>query len=125
MMGSSISVMRLGDVLMVTVPADPDDDTVSDLQVQVLKAMEHSSAQGLILDISTVETVDSFFARTITETVQMVALMGGVTVLSGMRSTVAVTTTQLGLRLGDTPTALDVDRAMVKLREVLSEREIR
>jgi rsbT antagonist protein RsbS len=125
MMGSSISVMRLGDVLMVTVPADPDDDTVSDLQVQVLKAMEHSSAQGLILDISTVETVDSFFARTITETVQMVALMGGVTVLSGMRSTVAVTTTQLGLRLGDTPTALDVDRAMVLLREVLAEREIK
>lgn len=124
MMGSSISVMRLGDVLMVTVPADPDDDTVSDLQVQVLKAMEHTSAQGLILDISTVETVDSFFARTITETVQMVALMGGVTVLSGMRSTVAVTTTQLGLRLGDTPTALDVDRAMVKLREVLAERQI-
>jgi rsbT antagonist protein RsbS len=125
MMGCSISVMRLGDVLMVTVPADPDDDTVSDLQVQVLKAMEHTSAQGLILDISTVETVDSFFARTITETVQMVALMGGVTVLSGMRSTVAVTTTQLGLRLGDTPTALDVDRAMLKLREVLAEREIK
>lgn len=124
MMGSSISVMRLGDVLMVTVPADPDDDTVSDLQVQVLRAMEHSSALGLILDISTVETVDSFFARTITETVQMVALMGGVTVLSGMRSTVAVTTTQLGLRLGDTPTALDIDRAMVKLREVLAERQI-
>jgi rsbT antagonist protein RsbS len=90
-----------------------------------LKAMEHTSAQGLILDISTVETVDSFFARTITETVQMVALMGGVTVLSGMRSTVAVTTTQLGLRLGDTPTALDVDRAMLKLREVLAEREIK
>lgn len=124
-MGSSISVMRLGDVLMVTVPADPDDDTVSDLQVQVLKAMEHTSAQGLILDISTVETVDSFFARTITETVQMVALMGGVTVLSGMRSAVAVTTTQLGLRLGDTPTALDVDRAMVKLREALAGRQVR
>jgi rsbT antagonist protein RsbS len=125
MMSSSISVMRLGDVLLVSVPADPDDDTVSDLQVQVLNAMEHTSAQGLILDISTVETVDSFFARTITETVQMVALMGGVTVLSGMRSTVAVTTTQLGLRLGDTPTALDVDRAMETLREVLAEREIK
>jgi rsbT antagonist protein RsbS len=124
MMESRISVMRLSDVLLVTVPADPDDDTVSDLQVQVLRAMERSSAQGLILDISTVETVDSFFARTITETVQMVALMGGVTVLSGMRATVAVTTTQLGLRLGDTPTALDVDRAMVTLREVLASREI-
>lgn len=119
---SGISVMRLGGVLMVTVPADPDDDTVSDLQVQVLGAMEKSSAQGLILDISTVETVDSFFARTITETVQMVALMGGITVLSGMQASVAVTATQLGLRLEAIPTALNADRAMLKLRELLERR---
>lgn len=121
-MSSGISVMRLGGVLMVTVPADPDDDTVSDLQVQVLSAMQKSTAQGLILDISTVETVDSFFARTITETVQMVALMGGITVLSGMQASVAVTATQLGLRLESIPTALNVDRAMLRLRELLDGR---
>ena len=121
-MSSGISVMRLGEVLMVTVPADPDDDTVGDLQVQVLGAMERTSAQGLILDISTVETVDSFFARTITETVQMVALMGGVSVLSGMRASVAVTATQLGLQMGNIPTALDVDRAMAKLQAILEQR---
>ncbi len=121
-MSSGISVMRLGEVLMVTVPADPDDDTVGDLQVQVLGAMERTSAQGLILDISTVETVDSFFARTITETVQMVALMGGVSVLSGMQASVAVTATQLGLQMGNIPTALDVDRAMAKLQAILEQR---
>lgn len=121
-MSNGISVMRLGGILMVTVPADPDDDTVADLQVQVLSAMEKSSAQGLILDISTVETVDSFFARTITETVQMVGLMGGITVLSGMQASVAVTATQLGLRLESIPTALNVDRAMLKLRELIERR---
>jgi hypothetical protein len=42
----------------------------------------------------------------------MVGLMGGLTVLAGMRASVAVTTTQLGLALGKTLTALDVDRAM-------------
>ena len=56
-----------------------------------------TSARGLVLDISTVETLDSFFARTIAETVQMVALMGGRTVLAGMRASVAVTATQLRL----------------------------
>ena len=106
----------------MTVPADPDDDTVSELQVRVLQAMEASDAQGLILDISTVETVDSFFARTVTETVQMVALMGGITVLSGMRASVAVTTTQLGLRLGASLTALDIDRALEKLHQAIAER---
>jgi rsbT antagonist protein RsbS len=74
--------------------------------------MELHEAKGLVLDISTVETIDSFFARTVTETAKMVGLMGGLTVLAGMRASVAVTTTQLGLALGKTLTALDVDRAM-------------
>ena len=73
--------------------------------------MASHDARGLVLDISTVQTLDSFFARTVMETVQMVALMGGRTVLAGMRADVAVTATQLGLNLGKTLTALDVDRA--------------
>jgi rsbT antagonist protein RsbS len=42
----------------------------------------------------------------------MVALMGGRTVLAGMRASVAVTATQLGLTVGNALTALDVDRAL-------------
>ena len=92
-------------------PADPDDQTVSALQEQVLEAMAQHESRGLVLDISTVQTLDSFFARTVAETVQMVALMGGRTVLAGMRASVAVTATQLGLTMGKALTALDVDRA--------------
>jgi rsbT antagonist protein RsbS len=124
-MGGNIAVLHLGGNILVSVPPDPDDDTVAQLQLEVLSAMERTNAQGLILDISTVETVDSYFARTISETVHMVQLMGGVTVLSGMRASVAVTTTQLGLNLGGTATALDVDRALAKLRELLAERKVR
>lgn len=109
---ANISVIKVRDILLVTVPPDPDDDTVTHLQEKILDAMEIHEAKGLVLDISTVETIDSFFARTVTETAKMVGLMGGLTVLAGMRASVAVTTTQLGLALGKTLTALDVDRAM-------------
>ena len=112
MVADSISVIKVRDVLMVTVPPDPDDETVSALQERVLQAMERYEAKGLVLDISTVETLDSFFARTVAETAQMVALMGGRTVIAGMRASVAITATQLGLTLGGALTALDVDRAM-------------
>jgi rsbT antagonist protein RsbS len=78
----------------------------------VLEAMAEHESGGLVLDISTVQTLDSFFARTVVETVQMVSLMGGRTVLAGMRANVAVTVTQLGLSMGNTLTALDVDRAI-------------
>ena len=108
----SISVVKLHDLLLVTMPPDPDDETISALQERVLQAMALYEAKGLVLDISTVQTLDSFFARTVAETVQMVALMGGRTVLAGMRASVAVTAIQLGLTVGNALTALDVDRAL-------------
>jgi rsbT antagonist protein RsbS len=116
MSAENISVLKVQDTLLVTVPPDPDDPTVSALQRQVLQAMTRYEAKGLVLDISTVQTLDSFFARTVTETVQMVALMGGRTVVAGMRPSVAVIATQLGLTLGHAETALDVDRAFERLR---------
>ena len=112
MSGDSLSVLRVRNVLLVTVPLDPDDETISSLQEKVLASMEKKEARGLIMDISTVTTLDSFFARTIIETAQMVALMGGRTIIAGMQSTVAITATQLGLKLGSLNTAMNVDRAL-------------
>src|SRR5438094_4391275 len=112
MTNSNISVIRVRDLLMVTMPADPDDATISALQEKVLGAMEHQEAKGVVLDISAVETLDSFFARTVTETAQMVGLMGGRTIIAGMQPAVAVTATQIGLSLGKIETALNVDRAL-------------
>jgi rsbT antagonist protein RsbS len=112
MSNESISVVKVRDVLMVTMPPDPDDPTVSALQEKVLKAMERYEPVGVVLDISSVETLDSFFARTVAETAQMVMLMGGRTIIAGMRPAVAVTATEIGLRLGNIETALDVDRAL-------------
>ena len=117
MADESISVVKVRDVLLVTMPADPDDASVSALQMKVLQMMEQYEATGLVLDISAVETLDSFFARTVAETAQMAALMGGRTVIAGMRPSVAITTIQLGLTLGSTMTALDVDRALDTLTD--------
>ena len=79
--------------------------------------MERSTAKGVVLDVSGVESLDSFFARTIAETTRMVGLMGGRTILTGMRPSVSITITQLGLTLGKTRTALNVDRAFDILQD--------
>ena len=109
---SAISVIKVKDTLMVTMPSDPDDSTIAALQERVLSSMERHAANGLILDISAVDTLDSFFARTVTETTQMVTLMGGRTIIVGMQPTVAITATQMGLTLSHIETSLSVDRAM-------------
>jgi rsbT antagonist protein RsbS len=113
----NLSIIKVRDVLMVTLPADPDDATISALQDRVLLAMERWSARGVVLDVSAVESLDSFFARMIAETARMVGWMGGRTILTGMRPSVAITITQLGLTLGKTRTALSVDRALDILRD--------
>ena len=122
MTNTSISVIKVRDVLMVTMPPDPDDSTVAALQENVLNAIERYSAKGLILDISSVETLDSFFARTVSETAQMVKLMGGRTIIVGMQPAVAVTATQMGLTLSNIETTLNVDLA---LDQYLSKEDLR
>ena len=112
MRDNTISVIRVRDTLMVTVPSDPDDSTVSELQDRVLQAMERHDAKSVVLDISSVETLDSFFAQTVSETARMVTLMGGRTIIVGMRPAVAVTATQIGVTLGGIETALTVERAL-------------
>ena len=112
MNNDAISVVKVRNILMVTMPSDPDDSTISALQERVLAAMERHEAKGIVLDISAVETLDSFFARTVSETAQMVAIMGGRTIIVGMWPAVAVTATQIGLTLGNIQAALTVDRAL-------------
>ena len=109
---TSITVVKVRDVLMVVMPSDPDDATIAALQEKALEAMAEYESKALILDISAVETLDSFFARTVTETAQMVGVMGGRTIVAGMRPAVALTATQLGLALKRVETALDVDQAL-------------
>jgi rsbT antagonist protein RsbS len=107
-----IPVIRVRDILMVTMPPEPDDSTVAALQDRVLSAMERNAARGVILDISSVETLDSFFAKVVMETANMVTLMGGQTVIAGMRPRVAMTAVEMGLKLPKVATSLSVDRAL-------------
>lgn len=108
----AISVIKVRETLLVTVPPEPDDSTVSALQERVLSAMERHDPKGVVLDISAVETLDSFFARTVSETARMVTLMGGRTIIVGMRPAVAITATQIGVTLSGIETALTVERAL-------------
>ena len=103
---------------MVTVPTDLDDATISNMQEHILHAMEKYNPKGLVLDLTEVETLDSYFARTVAETAQMVGLMGGKTIIAGMQPSVAITATQLGLTMGAAETALDVDTALDELGRI-------
>ena len=48
----NITVIKIRDVLLVTMPPDPDDSTIMALQAKTLENMERHEAKGLVLDIS-------------------------------------------------------------------------
>src|SRR4030088_1035338 len=88
----TLSIIKVRDVLVVTMPADPDDATISALQQRVLLAMETSPAKGVVLDVAPVRSLDSFFARPIAETTLMVGFMWRYCILLFLRVSVTFNT---------------------------------
>lgn len=111
MSADNIAILKLRKVLIISIPPDPDDELITQLQDKILDKLQESHAKGVILDLSTVDIVDSFFARTMIDTMQMITLMGGRTIIAGMLPSVAITATQLGLTFETVETCLDVDSA--------------
>jgi len=109
---SEQSVVWVRDILLATFPDNPTDKTIERLQSAVLDSMVDRRPTGVILDLSGVETVDSFFARMIAETAQMIDLMGAETIVVGIRPPVAMTAAELGYDLGDVRKARNTDHAL-------------
>ncbi len=99
-------------VLIASFPGTPTDQAVDSLQEELLQQVDDRQPSGVVLDISRVTTLDSFFARVISETASMVALMGSEVVVVGMRPSVAITAAELGYGFDDIQTARGVDHAL-------------
>jgi rsbT antagonist protein RsbS len=111
-----IPILRLGHVLLVSIQLDLEDTIALGLQEDLAAAVAKWRAQGVLIDISAVELVDSFIGRTLANIASMTRVLGAETVLVGMRPAVAITMVELGLALPGIKTALDVDRGMELLR---------
>ena len=86
-----IPVLRLGRILLITIQTELHDQMAEDLQEAVLEHLEDTSAEGVLMDITALEIVDSFISRVISETVKMAGLLGARMVLVGMQPAVTMT----------------------------------
>jgi rsbT antagonist protein RsbS len=115
-----VPVVRIGDVLVATVQEDLYDRDALRLQADLTDLLERTGAKGVLLDLSTVEIVDSFLGRLIGEIATGSRLMGAQTVVVGMRPAVALTLVELGLGLPGVRTALDADKGYALLRRLIA-----
>ncbi|WP_043666239.1 STAS domain-containing protein [Streptomyces xylophagus] len=114
-MSDRIPILRIGDILVVSVQFDLEDQTVLNLQEDLADQIVAKSAQGVIIDISALEIVDSFVGRMLATVAAISRVLDARTVVVGMRPAVAITLVELGLSLGGVSTALDLEKGLAKL----------
>jgi rsbT antagonist protein RsbS len=112
-----IPILRMGRFLLVTIQVDMHDRLALQLQDDLTERIVKDRAHGVLIDISSLEVVDSFIGRMISNIAAMASVLDARTVVVGMQPAVAITLVELGLSLDGVRTALNVDRGMELLRE--------
>ena len=110
-----IPILRMGNLLLVTVQVDMHDRLAMALQDDLTERIVKDKAKGVMIDISALDLVDSFIGRMISNTAAMARVLDAVTVVVGMQPAVAITLVELGLTLDGVKTALNVERGLALL----------
>ena len=116
-----IPILRLGSHLLVSIQVDLHDRLVLSLQDDLAQRLADSGAQGVLIDISSLEIVDSFIGRMIGNIAATAKVLDAHTVVVGMRPAVAITLVELGITMQGVRTALDVDHGMAMLEATLEQ----
>ena len=117
-----IPILGMGKLLLVTIQVDMHDRLAMALQDDLTARISVTGARGVLLDISSLEIVDSFIGRMISNIAAMARVLDAETVVVGMRPAVAITLVELGLSLPGVRTALNVEKGMALLRAALRPR---
>ena len=111
-----IPILGMGKLLLVTIQVDMHDRLAMTLQDDLTARISATGARGVLLDISSLEIVDSFIGRMISNIAAMARVLDAETVVVGMQPAVAITLVELGLALPGVRTALNVERGMALLQ---------
>ena len=110
-----IPILRMGDLLLVTIQVDMHDRLAMRLQDDLTNRIVSDQAKGVLVDISALDVVDTFIGRMISNTAAMARVLDAVTVVVGMQPAVAITLVELGLTLPGVKTALNIEAGMAML----------
>jgi len=112
-----IPILRMGRTLLVSIQVDMHDQLAMQLQDDLTSRIVGDRANGVLIDISSLDVVDSFIGRMISNIAAMSRVLDAQTVVVGMQPAVAITLVELGLQLEGVRTALNVEKGIALLQE--------
>ena len=119
-----IPILKVGAFLLVSIQVDMHDRLAMSLQDDLTTKLVATRAKGVLIDISSLDMVDSFIGRMLSHIAAVAGVLGAKAVVVGMQPAVAITIVELGLALKDIRTALNVDKGMALLRTLLDEKSV-
>ncbi|PSL42461.1 rsbT antagonist protein RsbS [Salsuginibacillus halophilus] len=114
-----VPILKLHNYLLISVQVELDDQTALQFQEDLLSKIHKEGSTGVVIDLTSVEMIDSFIAKVLGEVVEMSNLMGAKVVLTGIQPAVAITLIDMGIKLEEVPTALDLEQGLEKLQQEL------
>jgi rsbT antagonist protein RsbS len=109
---SRTAIIQIGPTLIATLQGSIDDRAALDLKTDLSERIVATSAQGVLLELSTIEIVDSFIGRVISDIAGVAKLLGARVVISGMQPAVAITLVELGLELTQVECAVSAEQGL-------------
>lgn len=114
-----IPILKMGPYLLVSIQVDMHDRLAMQLQDDLTERIARTGARAVLIDISALDTVDSFMGRMLGNIAAMSRVLDAKTVLVGMQPAVAITLVELGMTLPGVQTALNVEKGMELLASSL------
>lgn len=111
-----IPILKLQNILLISIQTDLHDVIIQALQEDILTEISRTGAKGVLIDISALDIVDSFMARTLRDCGMMAGMLGATVVITGIQPAVAITLVDLGLDLTGISTACDIDTGFAFLQ---------
>src|SRR5690625_7472414 len=83
-----IPILKLRNYLLISIQTEIDDHTAIQFQEDLLSEIHQSGSSGVVIDLTSVEMIDSFIAKVLGDVVSMSDLMGAKVVLTGIQPAV-------------------------------------
>ncbi|MFD3508142.1 STAS domain-containing protein [Nocardia sp. NPDC058666] len=107
-----VPILKQGTFLIASVQSALTDADTERLQDDLMKQVSRYRATGIIVDVTAIDVMDSFAARSLRTIAHMTQLRGAETVIVGLQPEVAFAMVQLGLTFEDMHTALDLEEGL-------------
>lgn len=118
-----VPILKQGQILIATVQNALTDSDTELFRETLMRRVTEYRAQGIIVDVTAIDVLDSFAARSLQTVARMTSLRGAHTVIVGLQPEVAFAMVQLGIIFEDMDTALDLEEGLALLNRRLAARK--